>query len=386
MIDMQSLDRRVRRLGAVAALGLSLLATPLLAKDCGRMPVGKNPAPDEIGKAMEVFSARYSVPTEVLKGIAFQESGVQQWRADGSFVHNVTDCGLGMMQLTGSTAEQFDVEKLKDDWKYNLECGVKVLVQKWDRAQREGKVTADPADKKIIENWYYPIAYYWGGKGDGYVTKIFDHVRKRPGVLAKLLSRAVDVTLPGSAIKGWSHGKKFHAEAGDRWQDEAGTVFKAPTHVGTIGDPDTLAELELLLARARKAIKANQTGQAVSFLAKACANELELEPRVAARKLLDELEKTGAQDLADAEVRAAGDREGALKVMQRLAQDFAPVALGKKAKERAAALAKEAGGAGSEPQVGEPQVGGPASGPAPTPTKEPAPAPEPTPPPSSDQE
>src|SRR5438132_1519901 len=133
--------------GSIAVAGVAS------AKDCGRLPVGKNPAPEEIAKAIDQLSAKHGVPTEIVKGVAFQESGVQQWRPDGSFVHNVTDCGLGMMQLTGSTADQFDVEKLKDDWKYNLEAGIKVLTQKWAKAQAEGKLGADPAEKRILENW-----------------------------------------------------------------------------------------------------------------------------------------------------------------------------------------------------------------------------------------
>ncbi len=345
----------------VGGVGVS----PAQAKDCGRLPQGKNPSPEEIGKLMEQLSVKYSVPTEILKGIAYQESGVQQWRADGSFVYNTGDCGLGMMQLTGSTAQQFDVEKLKDDWKYNLECGVKVLCDKWDRACREGKVTADPADRKILESWYYPVQLYQGRANETYVTTVFSHIEKRPGVLQKLLSRSVEITFPGKAISGWTFGKKFHALDGNKFTDESGQVYKAPTHKGTIGDEQEVARLEILVARAKKALEKNHLAEAVSFLAQACSVELELEPRVRARALLDDLEKRGEDDLRRADELAASDRKKAIEIARKVEKDFAPVPLGKKAKARAEELSRAP--AGPDQKNGEP----PSAEPPPPPSAEP---------------
>jgi hypothetical protein len=336
-------EMQLGRAVAITVVVASPLLAPVsiaLAKDCGRMPTGKNPSPEEISKAIDQLAVKYSVPTEILKGIAYQESGVQQWRQDGSFVHNVTDCGLGMMQLTGSTAAQFDIDKLKDDWKYNLECGVKVLNDKWDRALREGKVTADPADRKVLENWYYPVQLYQGAKNEKYVTTVFSHVDKRPGVLQQLLSRSVEITLPKTAIPGWTFGKKFHALAGNKWEDESGQVHKAPTHQGTIGDEQEIAKLAVLLAKAKKAIEKKNTQDAVKFLAQATAEELELEPRVEAKKLLDGLVKQGEEDLDKAVALKETDLKAAIEQARKVAKDFAPVALGKKAKEKADELAK----------------------------------------------
>lgn len=368
--------RRVRLSPIVVVALAALLPVAVHAKDCGRLPTGKNPSVDEIARAMGELAGKAGVPTEIVKCVAYQESGVQQWRADGSFVHNVTDCGLGMMQLTGSTADQFDVEKLKDDWKYNLECGIKVLNQKWAKAQGEGKVSADPADKRVLENWYYPVAYYYGARNESYLTKIFAHMSKRPGPLAKLLSRAVEVTLPSAAIPGFTFGKKFRALPGDRFEDETGKTSKGATHLGTVGDEATVAQLEVWLAKAKKARKANQTAEAVKLLAKACEVEYELEPRIQARKLLDELEREGEQRLADAEAKAqAGEREAAVALAKKVAADFAPVPLGARAKARAAELAK--------PGALAPPADKPAAGPAPS-TGGP-PLADPPPPPSTDE-
>ncbi len=324
---------------SLVAVVAATLAAPVLAKDCGRMPTGTNPAPDEIAKQMDKLAVQYSVPTEILKGIAYQETGVQQWYKDGSFVHNVTDCGLGMMQLTGSTAAAFDIDKLKDDWRYNLEAGVKVLCGKWDRAAREGKVTADPADRKILENWYYPVQLYQGRADDSYVTKVFSHIEKRPGVLKQILARSVAITLPQNAIPGWKFGKKFHVFEG-KFVDDAGTAHKAPTHLGTIGDEQEIARLEVLYAKAKKALEKDNKSDAVKLLAQACADDLELEPRARSRKLLDELEAKAAAELKDADLLKEPDPKRALEIARRIAHDFAAVALGKQAKAKADEIAR----------------------------------------------
>src|SRR4051812_19164884 len=141
----------IRRLAIALVLAVAAAATAVAGPDCGRLPKGKNPENDELAKEIAKAAQKHGVPTELVKGIGYQESGLQQWRADGSFVHNVSDCGLGMMQLTGGTAKAFDVDKLKDDWRYNLDAGCKVLRDKWDRAQREGKVTGDPAERAVLE-------------------------------------------------------------------------------------------------------------------------------------------------------------------------------------------------------------------------------------------
>ncbi len=244
-----------------------VLAAEVRAVDCGELPRGKNPPPDEIGRAVEELSFTYGIPTEIVKGVAFQESGVQQWRADGSFVHNVTDCGLGMMQLTGSTAEEFDVERLKTDWRYNLEAGVKVLQAKWQRAARErwkGK-ELPPPDPAILENWYYALSYYQGKRTGEYPGKILKHIRERPGVLSKLLSKAIPVSNPEEAIPGFAYGGAYTALPGDRFVLEGGKEVRAATHAGTIGDPALVQKLDQVLAAAEKAEARDDLRKAIAL-------------------------------------------------------------------------------------------------------------------------
>jgi hypothetical protein len=288
----------------IAAAAAALPALAGAGPDCGRLPKGQNPPDDEIAKAIAASCSKHGVPTEIVKGVAYQESGIQQWRADGSFVHNVTDCGLGMMQLTGSTAKAFDIDKLKDDWRYNLDAGVKVLRDKWDYAQHQGKVTADPADRAVLENWFYAVAYYYGARNDKYVTMIYAHIAKRPGRVAKVLSHPVEITLPAKALPGFSFGKKFRAVKGDRWLDETGAEHKAPTHAATIGDEESIAKLEVLLARGKKALEAGKLGEAAKELEQVEKSDLDTDHKDRAKELLAKLDDAGSKKLDEAEALA----------------------------------------------------------------------------------
>lgn len=308
---------------ALALVALTTSAGAALAVDCGRLPTGQNPPWQELDAEIARASAAHGVPTEVIKGVAWQESNAQQWRADGSFVHNVTDCGLGMMQLTGDTARQFDVERLKDDWRYNLDCGVAVLRQKWDRAQREGKVPADPEARRILENWYYGLAYYWGRREETYLRKIYGHIEKRPGVLQNLLRRPVVVTIASEAIPGFTFGDKFLAHPDNRIEDKDGRVHRVPTHLGTIGDAETLAQLDVLMTRARKAQERGQTKKAVGYLQRIVEFGLDTEHQGQATAMLREIEAGAAAPMAEATALVErGDPTGAKRVLKRIVRDY----------------------------------------------------------------
>ncbi len=310
----------MRRLALATALLLA--AAPALAVDCGRLPTGQNPSWQELDAEIARASSTHGVPTEIIKGVAWQESGCQQWRPDGTFVHNKTDCGLGMMQLTGDTAKQFDIDRLKDDWRYNLDAGVSVLRQKWDRAQREGLVPADPEARRVLENWYYAIAYYWGRRVEDYLRKIYGHIERRPGALQQLLRRSVKVTIPSEVIPGFTFGDKFLAHPEHRIVDKDGKVVRAETHLGTIGDAETLAQLDVLMTRARRAQERGQTKKAVGYLRRVLEVGLDTEHQGQARALLREVEAAAAGHLAEAQALIdRGDTTGAKRALRRLVRD-----------------------------------------------------------------
>jgi hypothetical protein len=303
---------------------LLLPAVPASARpNCGRLPTGENPTVEELDAEMARASATHQVPTEIIKAVAWQESGCQQWRPDGSFVYNTSDCGLGMMQLTGATAEQYDIDQLKDDWRYNLDCGVQVLVMKWNRAQRQGLVPADPDARRVLENWYHPVAFYQGRRDETYLRRIFGHLANRPGRLQQLLRRPVEVSIASEVIPGFSFGDRFVAYLDDRFVDAAGEEHGAPTHQGTIGDPQMNAALETWLDRGRRALERGNTKRALEYLLQIVEADLDTDHTAEARVLLDQIAAEAQARIDEAEaLLAEGDRSGALRLLRRLTRDY----------------------------------------------------------------
>ena len=114
---------------------------------------------------------KYHVPPMILFGMAFQESRWQQFNADGTTYLNKDDGGIGIMQLTGSTAGPFNHDSLMNDIAYNIDAGVQVLAGqgmqvpkgKWDATPVIGDGNGMVGREKL-ENWYYAVWAYnsWG--------------------------------------------------------------------------------------------------------------------------------------------------------------------------------------------------------------------------------
>jgi hypothetical protein len=151
----------------------------------------QNPSAQQISDYADQLSSSYKVPSVIIKALLEQESGWRQFNTDGSPVtHTEPDgrIGIGLTQVTvqntstvsitlgtiqegtqqgsnpfttGTQSVSVDVNRLKTDWQYNMDVGVRVLVAK--------KVVSGgaPDDAGILENWYYPLAYYNGAAKGG---------------------------------------------------------------------------------------------------------------------------------------------------------------------------------------------------------------------------
>ncbi|WP_180968188.1 S-layer homology domain-containing protein [Cytobacillus massiliigabonensis] len=116
-------------------------------------------------KKKELLSAaakKYKIPAEVLKAIAYNESGMNQFKKDGTPLIT-DDGGMGIMQVTLTDEEMaakgITKEKLISDTAYNIEVGAQILQEKW-------KWTFIPRindhNPEIIEHWYFAIMAYNG--------------------------------------------------------------------------------------------------------------------------------------------------------------------------------------------------------------------------------
>lgn len=166
---------------------------------------GVNPSNLEVFTAIRSLSVRYDVPVEIIGAVCYKESGLCHYGTDGFVIHNIAECkslyngtaggppGLGLMQLTGATAKGYETNRLISDWRYNLESGVKVLKQKYNRAlilNPSLPQAMEAGNFDMLENWRYALAFYNGYKKpeNPYVSNVCDIISAPPSGLSKLFS------------------------------------------------------------------------------------------------------------------------------------------------------------------------------------------------------
>ncbi|MDR0433612.1 MAG: cell wall-binding repeat-containing protein [Gracilibacteraceae bacterium] len=136
-------------IGFIAALFL-FCASPAEAANA-------NPSLPEVSKKIEAAAVKYQVPAEILKAVAYVESGWRQFDAAGRPVTSRGGHpGLGIMQITSyNAADAAVVNALKYDIDYNIAAGAKMLLLKWEATPRIGD-----GDKAKLENWYFALWAY----------------------------------------------------------------------------------------------------------------------------------------------------------------------------------------------------------------------------------
>jgi hypothetical protein len=120
----------------------------------GEIKNNQNPSFQQINCLLTNAAIKADIPPEVVKSVAYQESGWDQFK-----VNVMGDNGIGIMQVTNHP--EFDQQKLKDDISYNIESGVQILNQMYARTDLP---KIKDADRHVIENWYFPVMAYNGTK------------------------------------------------------------------------------------------------------------------------------------------------------------------------------------------------------------------------------
>jgi hypothetical protein len=143
----------------------------------------------EIKTMLREVSVEHGIPPEILKAIAFIETGMKQYDATGNPIPS-SDGGIGMMQITipdeQMIAQNIDKEKLKWNTRYNIEVGAKILKVKWNNLNLPKINDKNP---QTIENWYFAIMAYNGlskrndpnipHKVDPYQERVLDSIREK---------------------------------------------------------------------------------------------------------------------------------------------------------------------------------------------------------------
>jgi hypothetical protein len=165
---------------------------------------GANPAPETISDCIDDLAEQYKVPGIIIRALLQQENGAWDNTIESG------DGGIGLTQITikdenksggvwyvslASEPEegneqgrndfttvieddQINLDRLRNNWVFNLETGVRLLLTKKAFASRE-----PGADNKIIENWYNALAFYNGYSAyNSNTTTISEYCPQDPNV------------------------------------------------------------------------------------------------------------------------------------------------------------------------------------------------------------
>ncbi|MDQ0198683.1 Ig-like domain-containing protein [Neobacillus ginsengisoli] len=131
----------------------------------GEIKPNQNPSPQQMNCLLTNAALEANIPPEVVKAVAAKESDWRQFVDGQPLMNNTGDGGIGIMQITNQPG--YDQEKLKDDIYFNIQAGVDILNNMFNRMYSNGQ---DPlprikgADQYVIENWYFPVMAYNGTK------------------------------------------------------------------------------------------------------------------------------------------------------------------------------------------------------------------------------
>lgn len=125
-----------------------------------------NANPSAANAYIEQAATDAKIPPLLIKAIAWQETGWNHYKADGT-INRSKDGGVGIMQLQGgdpSLSEEQNIRagvaQLLTKWQLNVSPGARVAVDKL------GGIPED-YQMDILENWFVPLASYNGYSGTG---------------------------------------------------------------------------------------------------------------------------------------------------------------------------------------------------------------------------
>jgi hypothetical protein len=138
-----------------------LAAVPALAAAAVAAP-SRNPSDAEVGAALERAAHNRRVPSVLLKGLAWRQSGWRQFDAAGKPVEAGGRVGL----LGVKPRDDADAARLRADWRYNVERGAADLAMAWERAPLVGVGHAETG-RNVLECWFLALGRYGAGhQGD----------------------------------------------------------------------------------------------------------------------------------------------------------------------------------------------------------------------------
>ncbi|WP_051348464.1 transglycosylase SLT domain-containing protein [Peribacillus kribbensis] len=138
------------------------------------------------------------IPPEIVKSIAYKESGFKQFTDDGKpFISS--DGGIGIMQVTPNATgkDSREWEKAKYNIVTNIQIGIDILLEKWNYAGSELPIINDH-NKAVLEDWYFAIMAYNGisytndpnKTSNAYQLGVYDYIIQRAQLNPEVLNKA----------------------------------------------------------------------------------------------------------------------------------------------------------------------------------------------------
>ena len=167
----------------IASIAIVVLVSVMILDTFVLLSVPPNPSDSVLRAKFIEMAKKYNIPSVILMGISYTESGWKQFDSAGNpVIHTNTDgsIDIGIMQINSNARS--DLERLKQDVFYNIEIGAKILDGKWKITPAIGD-----SDRNILENWYYAIWAYNGFSytnhplnpdGRHYQDKVIDNISK----------------------------------------------------------------------------------------------------------------------------------------------------------------------------------------------------------------
>lgn len=125
----------------------------------GEINQNQNPTFQHINCLLTNAALEAKIPPEVVKAVASTENGSWKQFDDKGQPIISKDNGIGLMQITNQS--NYNQEKLKYDITYNIQAGVEILSNMYDRTDLPKIKETGP---EVIENWYFPVMAYNGTK------------------------------------------------------------------------------------------------------------------------------------------------------------------------------------------------------------------------------
>jgi hypothetical protein len=159
----------------------------------------RDPSDSEIAAALDASARAHRIPTVLLKGLAWRMSGWRQWDAAGKTNEQMS----GRVGLLGvAAADRSDADRLRSDWRYNVEQGTKALALAWDRAPIIGNGRLEDG-RNILECWYFALGRYGVGKQGAEANAFADSVLDAVATGSEGRWPGIAVTRPSAEKLSW---------------------------------------------------------------------------------------------------------------------------------------------------------------------------------------